>query len=242
MESVRMDPSTSSRPLRRLPLVTASALLLLAIAVPDATAAVPKCFGKPATIVGTAQGDDIEGTSHADVIVGRGGKDDIEGKGGGDRICGGGGKDDLNGGGGKDMLDGGAGVDELTGGPGRDTCLNGEEHKSCEVFEFDGDWSGMTSQDNDFSFTVEENGVTSIGFVYVIEGAGCVTVAFGGTEFDDPIPIVNDKFSADWDSGSTSFSVDGTFDSSDAASGDLVIDSNAGCVGMVDATWDADKA
>jgi Ca2+-binding RTX toxin-like protein len=242
LELTRSDPRSPSHSLRRLPLVTAVASLLLAVALPEAEAAVPKCFGKPATIVGTVKGNDIDGTSHADVIVGLGGNDDIDGKGGGDRICGGKGKDDINGGGGKDMLDGGPGVDELTGGPGSDTCLNGEDHKSCEKFEFDGDWSGMTSQDNDFSFIVEENGVTSVGFIYVLEGAGCITVANGGTSFDDPVPIVNDQFTAEWDSGSTSFSVDGTFNSSDSASGDLVINSTSGCVGMAELTWDADKA
>ncbi len=86
---------------------------------------VPRCLGRPATIVGTAGADRIRGTRRSDVIVGRGGADRIEGRGGADLICGGGGNDTLIGGAGDDVLVGGAGRDRLRGGRGDDWCNGG---------------------------------------------------------------------------------------------------------------------
>lgn len=87
--------------------------------------AVPRCFGKAATIVGTSGSDRLRGTGGNDVIVGRGGHDLIRSGGGKDRICGSGGDDVLLGGSGKDLLDGGPGSDFLAGGPGRDKLVAG---------------------------------------------------------------------------------------------------------------------
>lgn len=117
--------------------VVASTVALVAVffAVPEtANAAAPRCFGKRATIVGSARADVLRGTSRADVIVGLAGKDVIKGLGGDDRICGGSGNDNLVGGGGDDRLAGDEGSDKLSGeaggfddmigGPGNDV-LNG---------------------------------------------------------------------------------------------------------------------
>jgi RTX calcium-binding nonapeptide repeat (4 copies) len=90
-----------------------------------ASAAAPKCFGRKATIVGTARADHIKGTAKADVIVGLGGNDTIKGLGGKDLICGGNGADKLIGGGGGDPLSGDAGNDTLSGGGGYDTFYGG---------------------------------------------------------------------------------------------------------------------
>ena len=97
-----------------------------AVALPQiASAAVPRCFGKKATIVGTQKGDHIKGTAHADVIAGLGGSDVIKGLGGGDRICGGNGSDKLIGGDRGDVLIGEAGNDTLSGGGGIDFLVGG---------------------------------------------------------------------------------------------------------------------
>lgn len=56
------------------------------------------CGGRLATIVGTAQGDNLRGTSRADVIVGFNGNDTIRGGGGNDTICGNAGTDRIIGG------------------------------------------------------------------------------------------------------------------------------------------------
>lgn len=95
---------------------------------------VPRCAGKPATIIGTPGRDRLKGTRKADVIVGLGGDDVIAGLGGDDIICGGPGADALTGGagadrllgqGGADAITGGAGADILTGGRGSDRLLGG---------------------------------------------------------------------------------------------------------------------
>jgi len=84
-----------------------------------------ECNGKPATIAGTDQADDIVGTPGKDVIVTFKGNDKAKGKGGNDQICGGKGGDTLSGAKGKDKLFGAKGRDKLNGGPDRDRCDGG---------------------------------------------------------------------------------------------------------------------
>jgi len=87
--------------------------------------ATPTCNGKPATIVGTDGGDDLNGTQGPDVIVDLGGNDFTNGRDGNDVICGGTGADFLKGGHGKDTLLGQAGGDALWGGEGIQSCTHG---------------------------------------------------------------------------------------------------------------------
>jgi len=109
--------------------LVASTVVLVAVLVAapvGAHAAAPRCFGKRATIVGTARADVLRGTSRADVIVGLAGKDVIKGLGGDDRICGGSGNDTLAGGGGDDRIAGDEGSDKLSGEAGSfDTLVGG---------------------------------------------------------------------------------------------------------------------
>jgi Ca2+-binding RTX toxin-like protein len=103
-------------------IVTAATLGAL-VAVPlasEAASAAPKCFGKRATIVGTAGNDKIKGTPKADVIVARGGNDVIDGLGGKDLICAGGGADKVRAGVGADKVSGGYGNDRISGYKGND--------------------------------------------------------------------------------------------------------------------------
>lgn len=114
--------------------------LVTAISLPVEANAAPSnsCFGRRATIIGTAGDDKIEGTAGADVIVALGGADYVDGKEGNDRIClgrggkydsdrhfewarGGPGNDRIHGGGGSDRLLGEGGHDLLVGGPGKDS-------------------------------------------------------------------------------------------------------------------------
>lgn len=95
------------------------AVLVAGVLIPPASAgAPPRCFGEPATIVGTNKADVLVGTSRRDVIVGLGGADTIKGKGRADLICGGNGDDVIKGGGGIDLIFGNKGDDRLLGGPG----------------------------------------------------------------------------------------------------------------------------
>jgi Ca2+-binding RTX toxin-like protein len=85
-------------------------------------ASTPRCFGKPATIVGSGT---IHGTARADVIVAGPGDDHIFGGGGDDRICAGAGNDVIEGGLGSDRIEAGPGDDEVLGGNGSDLVLGG---------------------------------------------------------------------------------------------------------------------
>ncbi len=98
-------------------LATCAALTLPQVA----SAAAPRCFGKKATIVGTAKADTLKGTPKDDVIVGLGRNDTIRGLGGDDTICGGDGRDTILSGAGDDLLFGEAGSDRIDGGAGVDT-------------------------------------------------------------------------------------------------------------------------
>jgi Ca2+-binding RTX toxin-like protein len=101
--------------------VTVTALLMTIVTfVPAAQAARRICFGKAATIVGSADDDRLRGTPRADVILGRGGDDVISGRDGRDLLCGGRGHDFLRGGGGNDKLNSGLASDANSGDGGND--------------------------------------------------------------------------------------------------------------------------
>jgi hemolysin type calcium-binding protein len=93
--------------------------------IPPAFAGAPTCWGRPATIVGTAGDDRLVGTRGPDVIVGLGGDDFILGKGGDDRACGGLGNDYLAGGRGDDRLETGPGNNAVSGDEGNDVLQGG---------------------------------------------------------------------------------------------------------------------
>lgn len=93
----------------------------LIVATPASTAAaVPKCQGKAATIVGTKRDDVLRGTKRADVIVAKRGNDTIVARGGNDLICAGPGADVVRAGPGRDKVAGGTGVDVIYGALGPD--------------------------------------------------------------------------------------------------------------------------
>lgn len=121
-------------------------LTVLALAAPlavasagRASAAVPKCHGLAATIVGTRGDDVIYGTAKRDVIVAGAGDDSVWAGAGNDVVCGGNGADHLNGGIGADKLYGqldrrGTNAkgtfrtgDKLRGGPGNDFLAPGTD-------------------------------------------------------------------------------------------------------------------
>ena len=114
---------TTRMDLRRLVSVVACGALLggSVLGSPAAARRKPRCFGKTATIVGSARGDTVSGTPGDDVIVSLGGSDTIDGGGGDDRICSGKGADTILGGQGGDRMEPGGGGDLVSGGDGQDT-------------------------------------------------------------------------------------------------------------------------
>ena len=127
--------------MRRRVLVLLGLPGLIAFGIPatGAQAATPLCFGKPATIVGTAGPDTLVGQSGvADVIWGGGGNDsilggayysddDVPGR-AADLLCGETGNDTVYGGPGNDKLNGGDGDDHVDGGYGNDTVQGNAGH------------------------------------------------------------------------------------------------------------------
>jgi Ca2+-binding RTX toxin-like protein len=102
---------------------TAAATILVVsgfIVGPAPAGATFRCFGRPATIVGTNGADDIRGTPGNDVIVLRGGHDSAGALAGNDRVCGGDGEDTINLGPGADRGSGGTADDGVSGGVGED--------------------------------------------------------------------------------------------------------------------------
>jgi Ca2+-binding RTX toxin-like protein len=125
---------------------TPALFLLAALLAAPASAAVPRCFGEKATIVGTSRADVLRGTPRHDVIAGLAGGDTIRGGGRGDLICAGRGNDSVFGGKGVDLVFGEGGNDEIAGqggafnqavpGPGNDS-VNGGPGGGDEVIYLD---------------------------------------------------------------------------------------------------------
>jgi hypothetical protein len=107
---------------------------------------------------------------------------------------------------------------------------------------YDGEWKGATSQDLKLSFTVVNNGLTSIAIKAKLEGAGCtVTMETTGT-FTTPYPIENGTFTIASGGGGTDHTFTGTFTSPDSASGTLEYVNTGGCSGTIKVDWTATKS
>lgn len=170
---------------------------LLVAAAPSGGAAVPRCDGEAATIVGTAGPDRLTGTRGRDVIVGLGGSDVIEGLGGPDVVCGGPGADRLVGGPGNDRLFGGrdrratgAGGtylvgDVLEGGPGADLLVGGadtrraDQRRRPDTYSFAGAGSGVT-----VDLSGEKGSARGQGHDTILTGPASRVV---GTDHDDTV-------------------------------------------------------
>lgn len=104
--------------LRLLPIAALIVGTMSVTATAPAEAAVPRCDGKRATIVGTDKSETLTGTSGDDVIWAGGGGDLVQAGRGEDVICGGSGVDGLEGGKGSDRIFGGGGRDRIDTGTG----------------------------------------------------------------------------------------------------------------------------
>ena len=88
-------PAQEGRGMRRTVLLSSSVALVMLLAAGVALAA---------TVMGTADDEELVGTRYADTISARGGDDSARGLRGADEISGGNGEDVLRGGGGDDLL------------------------------------------------------------------------------------------------------------------------------------------
>jgi Ca2+-binding RTX toxin-like protein len=101
--------------------VALACTLLPAAATGESAVAPPRCAGKIATVVGTANNDNIDlgDRRRAQVVVAKGGDDLVYGTSRNDRICGGPGDDTLFELDGSDIIKGGPGRDEIPDGARR---------------------------------------------------------------------------------------------------------------------------
>ena len=120
-----MTLRSSTRQLSVVGLALTLAVSLVLKLPPAKAAAAETCFGRVATLFGTAGDDILIGTPGPDVIVARGGADEIDALGGDDIVCGGDGDDLVMGGDGDDRIRGEDGNDVIFGGPGRDRLSGG---------------------------------------------------------------------------------------------------------------------
>jgi Ca2+-binding RTX toxin-like protein len=159
----------------RISVIAIAAVLVLVIqpaAAVLASAAAPRCNGKLATKVGTAQSETIRGTQGNDVIVARGGNDLIFGRGGKDVICGSVGFDQILGGGGNDKLFGGNDTDFLNGGAGTNT-IDGQGA---------GDWAYYAASSVPVQGDLDDGEATSEGTDIFVS-----IEALWGSVFDDQL-------------------------------------------------------
>ena len=237
---------TRLRHVRRVVAFVCLAVSVAVLAPATASAGVPTCMGRTATVVGTGGDDTLRGTPRADVVVARGGNDRVIGRGGNDLVCAGRGDDVVSGRAGDDTLSGGSGTDVLNGGAGTDECVLGETLSNCETgFEFavDGSWAGTTSQAKDFSFDVVEHALIEMEITYEWTGAnGCTLETTVTIVFEDPEPIEDNAFTVRAAFFTSELFVEGTFDSETSAAGTFAASDTGGpCPGSVSGTWEVSK-
>lgn len=211
-------------------LVTVLIASWAAIGIP-AAAAPHKCFGKRATIVGTAREEELRGTNRADVIVALGGGDTIRARRGNDRVCGGRGEDVIYGGYGRDFLGTGPGAhvqypagDHANGGPGQDRLFGSSFLDSMRGGPGNDTIRGFGARSNECDcegkdeelFGGAGNDIIKGG---VIDGFNTGTNLFRGGLGDDTI-VGN--------GGALSEIDDGTYDTIEFVTGPVVVDLNAG--------------
>jgi Ca2+-binding RTX toxin-like protein len=170
---------------RFITVVLASTVLVgafLASAAEPASAAVPICFGKNATIVGTKADDFLMGTEEADVIVGLGGNDTIRGLFGDDRICGGSGNDRLSAGWGFSQIDGGIGDDRLLIRGGYADLWGAAGNDIMKVVEFGIGWAWYADAPSGVNVNLATGLATGDGTDRLIGIYGLV-----GTNYDDSL-------------------------------------------------------
>jgi subtilisin-like proprotein convertase family protein len=185
------------------------------------------CFGREATIVGTAGADELYGTANDDVIVGLTGADVIYGLGGNDRICGGGGNDEIRPGPGNDRVKGGAGADVILGAEGNDLLKGGGGPD--QVYGNAGDDRLVGQLGDDYL-----DGGPGID---VVKGRGGIDTCFGETLVSCELPAAERDFESGTVHSEVSTSHDAVSSITVSAAG-AITDLNVGVV--ITHTWVGD--
>lgn len=107
-----------------------------------------------------------------------------------------------------------------------------------------GSWSGSTSQGRALSFTITAQGLSSASLDWHLAGTACSYDATATLNSSNPMPVSRPSFTATYPlmgSFGADFTITGTFTSSTAAHGTLVI-VDGQCSGTLNATWNATKS
>ena len=91
---------------------------------------------------------------------------------------------------------------------------------------YDGDWKGATSQDQPIAFRISGDRVVLLRFGYTGAGAGCSVEGSTSSRITEPVSDASFTVSS---SGTSSWEVTGTFDTTEAASGALTFSSSTTC-------------
>ncbi|MDQ3752691.1 MAG: right-handed parallel beta-helix repeat-containing protein [Actinomycetota bacterium] len=155
--------------------LAASALVMVGAGAGPAEAADYSCAGKPSTLTGTPQSDDLVGKSgRINVIQARGAGDIATGRDRADLVCGGKGADRLAGGGDADLVLGQSGADIMEGGTGDDVLIGQDGVDQANG----GDGDDVCSAEVTDSLTCEQHAVAVSSFEQAIAAGEGATVVF----------------------------------------------------------------
>lgn len=110
---------------------------------------------------------------------------------------------------------------------------------STPVPNYEGVWSGTTSQGKPISFVVEGDAVTTYSIQAEMQGVGCSSKVESTIGLN--APIVDRAFEDSTEIGDATHVIQGSFDSDSSASGTLQYAGTVGCSGRVEVEWTATK-
>lgn len=105
---------------------------------------------------------------------------------------------------------------------------------------FDGTWQGLTGQNRPLRFEVSGGRVTSVHVGGQVIGVDCDS-EFTFTDEGQSVPIVDGGFTLSGTFSIISYTVEGTFESGNLATGRLAIGVNSSCPGSIVTVWSASR-
>jgi hypothetical protein len=105
---------------------------------------------------------------------------------------------------------------------------------------YDGHWSGATSQQRAFSFDVSGNGISKFTLDWATSGSSCSATGTTTTTFTPPKAITGNTFSLSVP-GTPSITINGTFATTSSASGNFTVTNPFGCTSSGNGTFNVTK-
>jgi len=105
---------------------------------------------------------------------------------------------------------------------------------------YDGHWSGATSQQRAFSFDVTGNAISKFTLDWATSGSSCSATGTTTTTFNPPKAITGNTFSLSVP-GQPSITINGTFATTSSASGNFTVTNPFGCTSSGNGTFNVTK-